>query len=79
MVRVAIAFDVSEVRLEIADDGIGFTAHLAQDFVAAGRLGLLGMRERAEILGGRLDVGSTPRRGTLISATIPTGLTTSLD
>ena len=79
LVRVAIAFNVSEVRLEIADDGIGFTAHLAQDFVAAGRLGLLGMRERAEILGGRLDVGSTPRRGTLISATIPTGLTTSLD
>ena len=79
LVRVTITFDRSEARLEVTDDGIGFIAHPAQDFAAAGRLGLLGMRERAEGLGGSLDLRSAPQRGTLISATIPARLTTSSD
>jgi len=73
-VRITITVDLSEVRLEVADDGIGFTAHPGQDFAAAGHLGLLGMRERAETLGGSLDVRSGPQGGTRISATIPLGL-----
>jgi signal transduction histidine kinase len=39
--------------------------------VAEGGRGLLGMRERAELLGGRLEAGRQPDGGFLVSATIP--------
>jgi signal transduction histidine kinase len=58
----------SQVILIVEDDGIGF------DFWAAmrsGRLGLLGMRERAEMLKGNLMVESTPGGGTTIFVEVP--------
>jgi PAS domain S-box-containing protein len=61
------------VQMEIADDGIGFDAckALAGD---SGRYGwgLLGIRERAELLGGELLVDSQPESGTRLVVTIPT-------
>lgn len=54
---------VPGVRLTIADDGCGFDA--TQDG-AADRYGLRGMRERAELIGARLDVSSDPGNGTTI-------------
>jgi signal transduction histidine kinase len=56
-------------RLAIGDDGSGFdtAAH-------GGGMGLLGMRERAELLGGRLAVESRPGSGTRICAEIPLDL-----
>ncbi|MDE3102289.1 MAG: hypothetical protein KGJ98_08640 [Chloroflexota bacterium] len=70
-VRVSLAFDPREVRAEIADDGAGFVVSAGQDFAAAGHLGLLGMRERAETLGGSLEIISRPHHGTRVVATIP--------
>ena len=55
------------VRLSIHDDGKGF----APREVPAGRLGLVGMRERAELLGGRFLVSSSPRRGTTVTVAVP--------
>ena len=60
-----------EVRLEIEDDGKSFRA---ERFLSAGkvtRLGLLGMRERVEMIGGVFSVLSTPGRGTIVRARIP--------
>ena len=62
-----------DVTLELRDDGKGFDLDEA---MRRGRLGLLGMRERAEMLGGKLRVESTPRDGggvggTTILATLP--------
>jgi signal transduction histidine kinase len=37
------------------------------------RLGLLGMRERLEMVGGRLGIESVPGKGTTITALIPAG------
>jgi signal transduction histidine kinase len=55
------------VRLAIEDDGRGFDAsRLPQD-----RHGIVGMRERAEVLGGALEVRSEPGAGTRIEATVP--------
>jgi PAS domain S-box-containing protein len=57
------------VRIAIEDDGRGFEPDLA-----AGRdegLGLGGMRERAELLGGTLSLSSRPGAGTRIEASIP--------
>jgi signal transduction histidine kinase len=47
-------------RLRIADDGRGFTP----EHVAAGRLGLILMRERAAAIGAALDIRSAPGQGT---------------
>ena len=78
-VRATITFDPSDVRLEVADDGVGFNAIPDQDFAATGSLGLLGMRERAETTGGSLDVRSSPHGGTVIAATIPAARVTAAD
>jgi signal transduction histidine kinase len=54
------------VRLQVGDDGIG------SDPAARSRgLGLAGMRERAEILGGQLQVRSRPGRGTTVALDFP--------
>lgn len=57
---------VGEMRIAVRDDGQGFD--LA---AAAGGLGLAGMRERAELCGGSLEVHSFPGEGTEVRAAIP--------
>lgn len=69
-VRVTLTFGRSEVCVGIVDDGRGFAVRARYD-PAGGHLGLLGLRERAETFGGKLDVVSEPGRGTTVSATIP--------
>jgi len=61
-VEVSVSRQDGEVRLRVADDGAGFDA----DEPTAG-FGLVGMRERAALMGGTLDVLSS-RRGTVVSA-----------
>lgn len=57
-----------ELSLQVCDNGPGFD----MDAVALrGGLGLLGMRERAIALGGKLDVSSAPGQGTRVSVVIP--------
>ena len=51
------------VDLAIEDGGAGFDAAA----VAAGRLGLVGMRERAAAIGASLEVDSSPGRGTRVA------------
>jgi two-component system, NarL family, sensor histidine kinase DevS len=55
------------LRVRIADDGKGFDPEASTD-----GFGLIGMRERAELAGGTLELHSTPSEGTTIVATIPT-------
>ena len=52
--------------VEIVDDGVGFNASSVQQGI-----GLLGMRERAESMGGRVVVNSTGGKGTVTSITVP--------
>jgi two-component system, NarL family, sensor kinase len=63
---VVLRCDPGMVSLRVTDDGAGFYP----DAPAAG-FGLSGMTERAELVGGRLDVRSYPGRGTTIEALIP--------
>jgi len=72
--RARLTFLVTDdhARLEIADDGIGFDTFehpLGSDEM--GGYGLLSMAERAEIVGGRLNIRSRPGSGTIVTATIP--------
>jgi len=70
--RVAIRLDVGFLELEIGDDGIGMPVALKRGY-SPGHLGLTGMRERASLLGGSLDIDSTPGRGTRVIARLPCG------
>jgi signal transduction histidine kinase len=62
-----LGWQADVVTLEVADDGKGFDA--SRSF--PGHLGLKSMPERAERLGGRVTVTSTPGTGTCVRATIP--------
>ncbi len=64
---VTLRFDADGVELSVSDDGRGFDLLLASE----GHLGILGMRERARIVGGRLDVRSYPGGGTTVTAVVP--------
>lgn len=69
-VRVSLRLTAEQVQLKIIDDGLGFTPpqHWI-DFARKGRIGLLDAIERAEAIGGRLEVTSAPGTGTLILVT----------
>ena len=60
------------LRLTVTDDGrgIGGGADSAR-FVAQGHFGLAGMRERAAMIGGRLDVQTAPDYGTAVVLELP--------
>jgi signal transduction histidine kinase len=55
----------------VEDDGTGFDADAALIDQSAGRLGLLGMRERVALVGGTLEIESAPGVGTTLFARIP--------
>ena len=57
-----------DLIVEVSDTGPGFEPGEAVD---NGRLGLIGMRERVEILGGQFEINSAPGYGTTIRATLP--------
>jgi signal transduction histidine kinase len=57
----------SALKLCIVDDGLG----LSRDFEGRGRFGLLGLRQRAQALGGHMDIESRPRQGTTIKISLP--------
>lgn len=71
-VWIDVARTDDAVELAVRDDGVGFDARRTFERAAAGgRLGLLGMKERVEILGGSLQVESAPDQGTGIHIRIP--------
>jgi signal transduction histidine kinase len=58
--------------LTVKDDGRGFeTSRRREELERDGHLGILGMTERAELVGGRLVITSRPGRGTIVEATVP--------
>ena len=70
---VELAYSDGAVRMTVTDDGCGFDC-VGAGAVAGSHLGILGMRERARLLGGRLEVHSAPGDGTVVDATVPLGI-----
>ena len=66
--QVEICQARSEIRLQIADAGAGFDIELK---AADAGIGLVGMRERLRLVGGKLSVQSAPGRGTEVLAEVP--------
>jgi PAS domain S-box-containing protein len=63
---VTVRTSRGSIEIEVRDDGVGFEPNLVRE-----GFGLVGMRERAALLGGTLDVDSTRGSGTRIRAEIP--------
>jgi signal transduction histidine kinase len=59
------------LRLRISDDGHAFDVAAVQNCNAGRRLGLLGMQERAEMIGGCFSIDSNPGKGTTVAVVIP--------
>jgi PAS domain S-box-containing protein len=70
-VKVSIEKTADAVHLEVADNGRSFAVDRVTHTRRNRRLGLLGMRERVEMVGGRFAVESAPGRGTTVHAAIP--------
>jgi signal transduction histidine kinase len=72
--RVTVKLSVQGVaaRLSVTDNGRGFSVPAAPTHLAArGRLGLLGMQERARLAGGAFRVSSKPGKGTRLDVSLP--------
>ncbi|MEE8173721.1 MAG: GAF domain-containing protein [Dehalococcoidia bacterium] len=71
-VAIKLSCQAGDLRLEIQDDGKGFNlARVLDDARAAEHAGLLGMRDRAEALAGRLQVETSEGAGTRVSLKLP--------
>src|SRR5258708_7278541 len=74
--RLRIRTTEDDIKVEIEDYGKGIQAtksKSAQESVERLGVGIQGMAERIRQLGGRLEIPSGPKRGTLVTATIPFG------
>ena len=67
-VSITIKYDTENLNVRIRDDGAGF--HVGS---AALSLGILGMRERAAMLGGSVQIESTTGAGTTVALSLPLG------
>jgi PAS domain S-box-containing protein len=63
--------DGGGILMEITDDGCGFVVKEGAAVKATKRLGMLGMKERIEMIGGTFTLESTPGSGTTVSVAIP--------
>lgn len=70
-VWIRLSREGQRLRCLIRDDGVGFDSRAARRLRRRGGLGLLGMRERLNALGGRIQIRSGPGRGTELVVTIP--------
>lgn len=70
-IEVEIHYDASHLRLRIRDNGKGMESDVAEGDGRAGHFGLPGMRERAQEIGGKLEVWSSAQSGTEVELTVP--------
>jgi signal transduction histidine kinase len=69
-ITVTLESQDGEVRLRVADDGVGFDLSMVDD-PDPGHIGLALMIERAELAGGHLRIDSERDGGTVIEARLP--------
>ena len=72
---LSISFRPDSVILKIMDNGVGFQVPTNPgEFAPSGHFGLLGLYERAELIGASLDIRSEVREGTHLTVQLPFGL-----
>lgn len=70
-VKVLLGNDGKRFSVRIIDDGHGFDVHKFMEAPKKDNYGLIGMKERMEILGGQLHINSQKGKGTEILAVLP--------
>ena len=71
LVRVVLLANATALRLSISDDGQGFTFTSPDHLARQGKFGLVGLLERARLLGGSASVRSSLGEGTLVTVEMP--------
>lgn len=70
-IRITMRFD-DVIEMSIEDDGRGFDTPLSTgEHVRSGRLGLMGMQERSQLIGADLEILTKPGRGTTVNVRVP--------
>jgi len=73
-ISLELTFQAQMVKIAVKDNGVGFDVGMIEAKIAKGsHFGLMGMRERVELLEGRMDIESSPNAGSKISMLIPIG------
>jgi signal transduction histidine kinase len=71
-IDITLAFQGDELMALVEDDGLGFDVRrVYNNYDEQGSWGLLNMRERAELVGGRLYISSAPGQGTSVALVVP--------
>lgn len=70
-VELSLTFPESKVRLRIADNGTGFSVPTQYKLAREGKFGLIGMTERARLVGGSVRLESAAGKGTVIITEMP--------
>ncbi|MDF2721730.1 MAG: histidine kinase [Paenibacillus sp.] len=72
-VDVEMTYQRQMVKVGIRDNGVGFSVERLEASLSRGssHFGIMGMRERVELLGGRMDIESEPDRGAKLTMIIP--------
>jgi signal transduction histidine kinase len=67
---VRLQFDANRVRLSISDDGQGVDERRTAELAANGKLGMIGMREQARLIGAAITVSNGRRGGTVVGVSV---------
>jgi signal transduction histidine kinase len=70
-VELTLTFEKDRLRLEVRDNGAGFTVPAGDELATAGKFGLVGMAERARLAGGTFKVVSAIGQGTTVTLEMP--------
>jgi signal transduction histidine kinase/streptogramin lyase len=70
-IQIQVEFRENALRIEVRDDGRGFTLEEGEEAHRRGHFGLSGMRERAAQLGGRCEVHARPGNGAVVTLELP--------
>jgi signal transduction histidine kinase len=71
-ITLSIAFEETHVTITVRDNGQGFAApQRAVDLSDTGHFGLMGMYERASLIGAHLQIRSAPNTGTTVIIRVP--------
>lgn len=68
---VQVSMDGGQITIDISDDGVGYEGAVTGPSAEGSHLGLLGMRERAQMFGGSFSIAGASGGGTAIHATLP--------
>jgi signal transduction histidine kinase len=72
LVQIVFTNRGKSILMEVKDNGKSFNVQYVMLAKGKKHLGVLGMRERVEMVGGTFKIESAPGRGTIVSAEIPT-------